>query len=143
MNQKKPRILVVTACGRKKHDKPMPAWKLYKSPRIKAVYNRSQGCDFAILSAKYGLVEADRIITPYEQVMTKERAEELLEQVTAKVEKYDYVIYYRGGARKEYLECIQEACRSTKRTLLVLGYANLGGINDLQKMIGLLEKIQA
>ena len=135
MKQKKPRILVVTACGRRKHDRPMPACKLYKSPRIKAVYNRTQGCDFAILSAKYGLVEADRVIAPYEQVMTKERAEELVEQVMAKVKKYDYVIYYRGGARKEYLNCMREACKRVGTTLLILGYAILGGINDLEKTI--------
>ena len=136
----KPKILVVTACGRKKHDKPMPAWKLYKSSRIRAVYNRTQCCDYAILSSKYGLVEADREIAPYEQIMTKQRAADLVPQVMMKVKKFDYVVYYRGGARKEYLDCIKEACREAARTLIVLGYANMGGINNLTKVLELLEK---
>lgn len=33
------KICIVTACGNKKHEIAKPAWKIYKSPRIKAVYN--------------------------------------------------------------------------------------------------------
>ena len=52
----KPKILVVTTCGAKKHNTPRPAWQLYKSPRIRAVHNRRNGHDMCILSTKYGLV---------------------------------------------------------------------------------------
>ena len=33
------KISIVTACGNKKQEIPLPAWQLYASPRIKAVYN--------------------------------------------------------------------------------------------------------
>ena len=33
------KICIVTACGNKKHDKPMRACQIYTSSRIKAVYN--------------------------------------------------------------------------------------------------------
>ena len=135
-----PHILIITACGRSKNDRPLPAWKLYKSSRVKAVYYRVIKHDFAILSSEYGLVEAERVISPYEKVMTKRRAEELIPQVTAKLKNYDLVIYYKGGARREYYNCIRNACQAAGNTLIVLGFANMGGINDIIKVIALAEQ---
>lgn len=60
----KPKILVVTTCGAKKHNTPRPAWQLYKSPRIRAAHNRRNGHDMCILSTKYGLVDAEEVIEP-------------------------------------------------------------------------------
>lgn len=139
-DQEKPRILVVTACGRKKHDKPMAAWKLYKSTRIKAVYNRTMRHDMGILSAKYGLIKADKVIEPYEAVMDEEKAEEFVKQGAKILDSYDYVVYFKGGARKEYLDCIKEVCQKAGKTLIALGYANMGGINKIPKVLELVEK---
>lgn len=47
----------------------MPAIDLYKSSRIKAVNNRRNGADFAVLSAKYGLIYPDRVIRDYEKIL--------------------------------------------------------------------------
>jgi hypothetical protein len=110
------KILIVTACGKRKDSVAQPAWKLYKSPRIRAVYNRRDGNDMAILSSKYGLIDAEEVLEPYEKVLTKERADELLPQVIEEIQNYDSVLYYRGGAGKEYFDLIKEACiRSKKR----------------------------
>ena len=127
------KILIVTACGAKKNPRPLPAYKLYKSARIKAVYNRRSGCDMGILSAEYGLVRAHDVIEPYERLMDEERAEELAPFVAEKLKEYDCIIFFKGGARKAYLSCIKAACKKAGRTLVALGYANMGGINDLPK----------
>jgi len=134
------RILVSTACGAKKHHSPLPAYRLYKSSRIRAVYNRRNGLDMCILSAEYGLVDAQRIIKPYERVMDDKRAEELVSGVAQKLQTYDCVIFFKGGARKHYLSCIQAACDKAGKPLVTLGYANMGGINDLPKVINSISK---
>ena len=134
------KVLIVTACGAKKNPGPMPAYKLYKSSRIKAVYNRRSGFDMCILSAEYGLVNAHRTIKPYERLMDERRAEELVPSVAEKLKNYDCVIFFRGGARKDYFFCIREACKRAAKTLVVLGYANMGGINDLPIAIELIKQ---
>jgi hypothetical protein len=134
------KILIVTACGKRKDTVPQPAWKLYKSPRIRAVYNRRNGHDMAILSSKYGLVYADEIIEPYEEVLTKQRTKELLPQVSLRIKNYDCVLYYRGGAGKEYFNLIKAACEQADKTLILFGYKNLGDINEIPTAIDLVEQ---
>lgn len=140
---KKSLALVVTACGRKKNSEPMPAWKLYKSPRIRAVHNRVQKYNFAhfaILSAKYGLIDADQIVSPYEQIMTNQQSKRLVLHILTKVRFYKCVIFFKGGARKEYFDCIREACKRAQRVLIVLGYGNMGGINELSSVLDFIEE---
>jgi len=92
------KILMVTTCGARKHSEPKPAWKLYKSSRIRAVYNRRMGHDMCILSTKYGLVEADAVIEPYEAVMTEQIAKELRKSKititlsTSEVKRENYIL---------------------------------------------------
>jgi len=132
-------ILVVTACGAKKNSQPMMAHQLYKSSRITAVYNRRSGCDMAILSAEYGLIGAEEVIAPYERVMDEKRAQELVPSVAERIELYDFVVFFKGGARKAYLLCLKNSCRRVRKTLVTLGYANMGGINDLPEAINLVK----
>lgn len=134
------KVLIVTACGAKKNDKPMPAYKLYKSSRIKAVYNRRCDSDMCILSAEYGLVAAHEIIKPYDRIMDEKRVRELVPLVTPKIQDYDCVVFFKGGARKTYLSCIKASCKRAGKPLVTLGYANMGGINDLPKVVKLVKK---
>ena len=136
----KRKILVVTSCGARKHNTPKPAWQLYKSPRIRAVYNRRNGHDMCILSTKYGLVEAEKVIEPYGETLTKQKANELISQTAAKIKDYDYVVYFRGGAGKEYFDCMREACKRAGRTLVSLGYKYMGDINELPNVLKLVEQ---
>jgi hypothetical protein len=134
------KVLIVTACGTEKNPRPMPAIKLYKSSRVKAVYNRRGSSDMCILSAEYGLVDANDIIKPYERVMDEQRAKELTSSVAEKLQDYDYVIFFKGGARKAYLTCIENACEQAGKSLVILGFANIGGVNDLPVIIELLKR---
>jgi len=94
----------------------------------------------AILSARYGLVLSDEVKQPYKQIMSSDRAKELAPQIAEKLRQYDYVIYFKAGARKEYLECMKAACGLAKKTLIALGYSNMGGINEIPKVIELVQK---
>ncbi len=128
---------LVTACGAKKENTSQPAGRLYKSSRIRHLYKRSKelGIPFYILSAKYGLVNADTVIEPYDKVMTPERAAELLPQVKETIKGFDMIIFYKGGARKEYRELIEKACEETGTRLISFGYGNMGNIRDLDKIL--------
>ncbi|WP_456326464.1 DUF6884 domain-containing protein [Palaeococcus sp. (in: euryarchaeotes)] len=131
------RVSLVTACGAKKENTSQPAGRLYKSSRIRHLYKRSKelGIPFYILSAKYGLVNADTVIEPYDKVMTPERAAELLPQVKETIKGFDMIIFYKGGARKEYRELIEKACEETGTRLISFGYGNMGNIRDLDKIL--------
>jgi len=67
--------------------------------------------------------------------MTKKRAKELVKLIAKTVSQYTHVVYFRSGAKKEYLDCIEEACRYTERPLIVFGHAFMGGINNLPEIL--------
>ncbi|ADY74148.1 hypothetical protein Dester_1521 [Desulfurobacterium thermolithotrophum DSM 11699] len=131
------RIALVTACGNKKEETPQKAWKLYKSARVRHLYRRSKELNlpFFIISAKYGLISADEVIEPYNAVMTDEKCEELKEKILSKLKDFDVIIYYRGGARKTYLDCISEVAKELGKELIVFGYGNMGDIGKLADIL--------
>ncbi|USG99381.1 hypothetical protein K1720_07560 [Thermococcus argininiproducens] len=135
MNPQK--IVVITACGSKKENIPSPAWKLYKSSRIRYLYKKSKQLTypFYILSAKYGLVHSEKILKPYDELLTEEKANQLMSQVIEVLNGFDIVIYYKGGARKTYLNLIEKASRALNKTLITFGYANMGDINNIDDII--------
>jgi hypothetical protein len=133
----RPRVLVITPCGKRKHSEAKPAWQLCKSPRIRAVYNRRADCDMAILTAKYGLVKAEATIEPYKEVMTKENAKQLIPQIVETLRDYDHVVYFRGGSSKESFDCIQEACRTALVHLNWIGRRLMEDIDRLPEVIQL------
>lgn len=58
---------VIVGCGKLKHPRPLPAQHLYRSTYIRYAvgWARSVGVTPLILSAKYGLIEGTRTISPY------------------------------------------------------------------------------
>lgn len=138
----KSKILVVTTCGARKYNEPMSAWQLYKSPRIRAVYNRRNDHDMCILSTKYGLVDAEKVIEPYEETLTQQRVKELIPQMVKKIKGYDYIIYFKGGAGKEYFNLIKEACKLAGKKLVSLGYKYMGDINEMSNVLQLVQRGQ-
>ncbi|WP_457680664.1 DUF6884 domain-containing protein [Thermovibrio sp.] len=131
------RVALITACGGKKEEKSLPAGKLYKSARIRHLYRRSKelSLPFFILSAKYGLISADETVEPYEAVMDRERCKELLPQIISRLKEFDAVVYFKGGARRDYLECIEKAAKEAKVELFVFGYGNMGGVKELTSVL--------
>ncbi len=135
------KVALVTACGGKKEDRKLPAGKLYKSARIRYLYKRSKelGIPFFILSAGYGLISGDEEIEPYEAVMTEKRCGELLPTLLSRLKEFDVIVYYRGGARKEYLNCIEKAAELLGKELVVFGYGNMGDIGKLEEVLSAIE----
>lgn len=131
------RIALVTACGNKKEKTPQEAGKLYKSARVRHLYRRSKELNLPlfIISAKYGLVSADEIIEPYNAVMTDEKCKKLKEKILSKLKDFDVIIYYRGGARKTYLDCISKVTKELGKELIVFGYGNMGDIGKLTDIL--------
>jgi len=131
------RIVLITACGSKKEEKPTIAGRLYKSPRIRYLYKKSKEfrLDFYILSAKYGLISGDEIVEPYDQVMDKAQCEKLKSQIRDILKNFDVIIYYKGGARKEYLECLEVIAKELNKKLITFGYGNMGDIGKLEEIL--------
>lgn len=132
-NQKK--ICVITACGNKKESIPMPAWKIYKSSRIKAVHKRKKDEDMYILSAEHGLLPSEKIIKPYNRLMDEKRVKELVPKIETIIKKYDKIIYFKAGARKLYEDCLNVACKKTGVEIESFGFGFMGGINELENRI--------
>ncbi len=131
------KIVLITACGNKKENKPTEAGKLYKSSRIRHLYKKSKELDipFYILSAKYGLVNGDEIIAPYNQIMDEKQCNKLKNQIEKVLENFDIIIYYKGGARKEYYNCLEKITEKLNKKFISFGYGNMGDIRKLEDII--------
>ena len=129
------KILLATACGGKKNKGRMAAIDLYKSSRIKAVYNRRGDADFAVLSAKYGLIRPDKILKDYEQVLDPKGAKKILPQLIDFIRPYDLVIFFKGGSRQEYREVITEASNAINKLLILIGNRNQEDIGKLEELV--------
>lgn len=140
------KILLATACGAKKNKGRMPAIDLYKSSRIKAVNNRRDGADFAVLSAKYGLIYPDRVIKDYEKILDSKGVKKLIPQVTEFIKIYDLIVFFKGGSRGEYRDLIKSASEMANKPLVMIGNRNQEDIGKLEELLlrctkGDLEKI--
>ena len=84
---------------------------MYDSSRIKHLgsWCRDHTIPFCILSAERGLIDGDTIIEKYERVMDSTRAAELVPQVALKLRGFDAVVFFKGGARYSYADCIRQA----------------------------------
>ncbi len=132
-------ILVITACGKAKENKPLPAGLLYKSSRIRYLYKKSRelGFPFYILSAEYGLIDANMVVKPYEKKMDETRCKELKEKIEKTLRKLgpSLVVFYKGGSPKIYVECIENVCKELGIEFKTFGFANMGGINKIEQII--------
>lgn len=128
--------VLITACGSKKENKRIEAWKLYKSSRIRHLYKKSKALNipFYILSAKYGLVYCDEIIEPYNEIMDEDRCKRLEKQISQVLDEFDVIIYYKGGARKEYYNCLERISKKLNKKFISFGYGNMGDIGKLEEI---------
>jgi len=124
------RVALATACGNKKREGDWPAHELYLSPRITALYWRKGNFPLYILSARYGLVHSEQVISSYQQVMDYERARELSAQVADVMRPYDWLVFFKAGAREEYASCIRLAATLSSVPVVLIGYAFMGGLQD-------------
>ena len=72
------KTVFLVACVSEKHARSMPARELYCSPwfqKARAFVERQAG-EWLILSAKYGLVEPDQVIEPYNETLNEKSIDE-------------------------------------------------------------------
>jgi len=131
------RKVLITACGSKKEAKAMKAGKLYKSSRIRHLYTKSKELNIPIyiLSAKYGLVSGDEIIEPYDEIMDENKCTKLRAQIAQILKDFDIIIYYKGGARKAYHQCLEKVAKKLNKQFLSFGYGNMGDIRKLEDIV--------
>jgi hypothetical protein len=100
------------SCVKKKRTKPSPARELYRSDWFKKAreYVETSNCAWFVLSAKYGLVSPDQIISPYKKTLNKmlvsERkawAEKVLRQLQKAMPQLSQVIVLAGERYREFL----------------------------------------
>jgi hypothetical protein len=67
------RKVALVSCVKKKNPVPMPARELYSSNwfRKASAYAEREADEWYILSAKYGLVEPDTVVEPYDQTLNR------------------------------------------------------------------------
>jgi hypothetical protein len=106
--------IVLISCVSLKQDRPSPARELYVSPLFKKnlAYAESLNPDkIFILSAKYGLLEIDEKVAPYDLTLNtmkmaavREWADSVLAQLRVKADlKEDQFIFLAGQRYRKYL----------------------------------------
>lgn len=88
------RRLLVLGCTKAKRPTPGPAIEVYNGPLfqelrgLKTDMPQEKFPDVRILSAKYGLIKADDLIEPYDQLLDEERARQLQPHVLECCERW-------------------------------------------------------
>jgi hypothetical protein len=120
------KVGIGTACGNKKEEGLLPAYRLYKSSRIRGLFNARGELPMYILSAKYGLIDAEAELRRYEHVMDDQRAHELAPQVAEAMQGYNWFAFFKGGARPAYSLCMRLASDISRIPLAIVGFGNMG-----------------
>ena len=108
-------MIVFISCTKKKKDYKCPAKELYSASQwFRGGYRYAKSLNprkIYILSAKYGLLEEDDIIEPYEKSLIKEKDVEIrqwsimvIKQIESrKIDKNEEVIFLCGKNYRKYL----------------------------------------
>jgi len=108
-------VLVITSCSKtKKSDSPgdeMPAEELYQGRLVQNTRGlcKATGWDHRIISAKYGLVEPEEVISPYEETLESvEDSENLrpkvLPELAEILDDYDRILVIAGKYYRRVIE---------------------------------------
>ncbi|MHA1822174.1 MAG: DUF6884 domain-containing protein [Promethearchaeota archaeon] len=106
-------VLVITSCTKSKLSRPAPAYMLYRGDIFRKTQKwvDNNGFDELIISAKYGLVEPNQVLSPYNKTLKKPSdIDSLKEKVVPKLKKvlkkgkYRRVVLILGN---NYLEVIK------------------------------------
>jgi hypothetical protein len=104
--------IYLVSCVSKKKNATLPAKTLYDSEWFRKArsYVESTGKTWYILSAKYGLIEPDSLIEPYNQTLNLMPKDErvrwsnrVLSELKARITRNDTVIILAGSKYQEYL----------------------------------------
>jgi hypothetical protein len=106
------RKIYLISCVAKKRSSRSCAKDLYVSPwfHLARRYAESTGCQWFILSARYGLVEPDQMIEPYEQTLNKmpldarrDWANSVMKQLDRHLQDAREIVFLAGARYREFL----------------------------------------
>ena len=128
------KILVITSCTSSKLNYAAPAKSLYQGVlfrKIKKIVNYNN-LDFKILSAKYGILDANDIIKPYEkELKNKKDILELRKRVIPNLksieEDYELIIIIMG---KKYREVLEPLFISKSKYKMIYDKRGIGGLTS-------------
>lgn len=109
------RVLVITGCSKRKMvtSAPVPARSLYLGNlfRVSQSYADVMGFDFAVLSARYGLLFADDPVVTYDQVLKTKKDVEAIrsgveERLASVLDRYDVILVITGQRYRDVLDPI-------------------------------------
>lgn len=129
------KILIITSCSAKKRDYKTKASDLYQGQLFKLAkkFARINNFDFKIISAKYGLIEPDLFIEPYDQTISNKRDVLLLQKLMFQkfkrlTQEYDIVLIIMG---LKYREIINK--KDFKNVFYIVDKRGIGGYKNLLK----------
>jgi len=127
------KILVISGCSQKKLPNPAPAKDLNQGQLFRAIKKLTIQNQFGlkILSGKYGLLEPDQIIEPYNQrIKTKADIKRVREMVIPKIfhiwNHYNQIIIIMGKKYREVLIPFFD-----KKWIVVYDVRGIGGYKSL------------
>lgn len=111
------KTIVLIACGKKKRKEVSKAKDLYQGSYFKKILeyayilSKKYKADIYILSAKYGLLELDTFINPYNFTLNnvnerykKNWSYRVIKELNKKIKKTDRVIFLAGKSYNKYLK---------------------------------------
>ena len=105
------KVLVLAGCSQKKLDYPAPAIDLNQGQLFRGIkkLSISNNFDLKILSGKYGLLESNEVIAPYNQkIRTKKYILRIRRKMFPKmlktIERYDLIIVIMGKNYRKVVE---------------------------------------
>lgn len=138
------KILVITNCSKKKLQSPTVAQNLYQGLFFRNVktFSKRMQFDLCIISAKYGLLNSDEIIEPYDKtIKSKKDILELKENVSGKFDKllneYDKIIFIMA---KNYLEIFKSYLDNSK-IICAIDHRGSGGFLQLTSKLKKIKKL--
>lgn len=136
-------MLILPCSKQKKQVSTAPALELYDGPFYRVLRkNMPLNLDVFILSAKYGLISSNKIISNYDQMMTLERAHELEDDISIelkeifKKDQYDDIFINLG---KIYMLALEKSENLLSRYNVTLADGQIG--ERLHQLKGWLTKI--
>ncbi len=112
MRNKMAKKIVLVACVSKKNKRPMVARDLYISDWFKkaSAYAETISDKWYVLSAKYGLVDPNSVITPYDETlnnmpisMRRTWSLKVMQDLRPLVNKGDHIMILAGMKYREFL----------------------------------------
>jgi len=125
-------MIVIISCGASKRSVRAPAWKLYTGTYFKSMFScarkwASRREDIYILSAKYGLVQMDRVLPPYDTRIASPDAV-TIQEVRDQAEQFGLMdsqdIILLGG--KDYVSVLKAVFPSAKAPLQDMKIGGMG-----------------